>query len=188
MIFNSLTKQEDNAMPIQTRTCLLMLALAVAGCGAGSGHDSVLSYISVVDDQHIAVHASKVPDAVISAAGDLAIEGRNVTLDASQKSLLARYFASAMAIRKDGVAVGVAGAETGGNALRSVAAGLTGGDPDKIGAEVEASAAKIDIEVGKLCSDLAQLQSTQASIATTLAAFKPYAALDSRKTSDCRSK
>jgi hypothetical protein len=40
--------------------------------------------------------------------------------------------------------------------------------------------------VTKLCSDLARLHSAQASIATTLAEFRPYASINSERESDCR--
>ena len=90
-----------------------------------------------------------------------------------------------MAVHIDGAAVGAAGVNTAGQALSSVAAGLTGGDPDKIGAEIDASAAKIDVAVARLCSDLAQLRSTQATVAAALADFRPYASLHAEDDSDC---
>jgi hypothetical protein len=164
--------------------CLPALILAATGCSASSNDDS-FTHLTRVDAQHIAVHRRSGPDAVVSSSGELSIDGKSVTLSPTQKDLVARYFASAYALREDGFATGMAGASTALTALSSVFNGLASGEPDKIGSDVEAKAAQLQTKVEKLCNDLGVLATTQNSLADSLAEFKPYATIDQKEVTEC---
>jgi hypothetical protein len=163
--------------------CLALLVVAAAGCKAES--DEEFTHLTLVDAQHFAVHRHAGPDAVISATGDLAIDGKALALNSEQKGLVAQYFAHASALREDGYATGMAGASTAMTAISSVVSGLSNGEPDKIGPAVEAKAAKVQEHVEKLCHDLHELAATQNTLAASLAEFKPYALITEKDSEHC---
>ncbi len=163
----------------------VLLASVIAACSGGSGGQSVLPRISVLDDGHVAVHARGAPDAVVSADGALAIADRNVAVTAQQQEALKRYYAGVVAIHKDAVATGKAGIGTAGTALKSVVSGLSSGDPDRIGREVQEQAAKVEAAAMSVCKDLSVIQAEQTAIAEQLAEFRPYAVIDARSVADC---
>jgi hypothetical protein len=74
---------------------MLLLAAGITGCN-GSRSDSILSYLSV-HDGIVAVHAPGRTDADINAAGDLIIDGKNVEVNDPERTLLKRYYTSAIA-------------------------------------------------------------------------------------------
>jgi hypothetical protein len=121
----------------------------------------------------------------VSAAGELSIDGKNLTLDQKQKELVIKYFSGASALRQDGIATGMAGADTAMTAISSVASNLASGNPDKIGQEVNAKAAKVEAQAQKVCSDLRELASTQNALAASLPDFKPYALIDVQTVDEC---
>ena len=165
--------------------CLAALMMAAAGCAAQSDEQAFV-HLTPVDAQHFAVHRHGGPDAVVSAAGELAIAGKTVALNAGQKELVTRYFSNASAVRDDGFATGMAGASTALTAIGSVVSNLANGEPDKIGPEVDAKAAKIEEHVEKLCRDLRELATTQDALAASLPDFKPYALIVEKEVDDCR--
>ena len=165
--------------------CLALLLVATTGCSAKSDDES-FTHLTPVDAQHFAVHRHAGPDAVVSAAGELAIAGKELPLNPDQKDLAAQYFAHASALRDDGFATGMAGASTALTALTSVVTGLANGEPDKIGQDVEAKAAKLDEHVERLCRDLHELAATQDMLAAALPDFKPYALIVEKDVDDCR--
>jgi hypothetical protein len=163
---------------------MLLLAAGITGCN-GSRSDSILSYLSV-HDGIVAVHAPGRTDADINAAGDLIIDGKNVKVNDPERTLLKRYYTSAIAIRDHGIATGEAGIATASNALTSVASGLASGNTDKIDTEVNASAAKVEAQASLVCTDLADLRSTQETLASQLTAFQPYALIKAKDPEVCR--
>ena len=165
--------------------CLALLLVATTGCSAKSDDES-FTHLTPVDAQHFAVHRHAGPDAVVSAADELAIAGKAVSLNLDQRRLVAQYFTHASALRDDGFATGMAGASTAITALTSVVTGLANGEPDKIGQDVEAKAAKLDEHVEKLCRDLRELAITQDALAASVADFKPYALIADKDVDDCR--
>ena len=78
------------------------------------------------------------------------------------------------------------GAAVAGQAIRSVASGLASGDTDKIDAEVNASAARVEAKAALICDDLAEIQSTQQTLASQLEAFRPYALIKADEADKCR--
>lgn len=164
--------------------CVVALSVAAAGCVQYD--DSVFQHLSVLSDTRIAVHAHAGADAIVTAQGELAIDGKPIVLNAAQAQIVTRYFASAMALRSDAVKTGAAGAATAATAITSVAAGLASGDTDSIDAKVNASAAKVDAAANKICVDLQMLAKAQDDLAAAVPSFKPYATIGPREVDDCK--
>ncbi|MGH8040732.1 MAG: hypothetical protein ACREPN_01670 [Rudaea sp.] len=166
--------------------CSFAVLIALAGCSDRSEGDSVFRHLSILSDHQIAVHAPDRADATITATGDLVIAGKPVTLDAVQQQLAIRYFTSAVALRNDAITTGAAGIATAQQAISSVASGLASGDPDRIGDQVDASAAKVDAAANRVCADLQSLVSAQNGLLQTLPQFLPYASIQAKEVTDCR--
>lgn len=166
--------------------CAFVALIVLAGCSDKSGGDSVFRHVTILNEQRIAVHAPDRADAIISASGDMVIAGEPVMLDATQKQLATRYFTSAIALRDDAITTGAAGVATAQKAISSVASGLASGNPDKIGDEVDASAAKVDAAAARVCEDLQALVSAQNGLLKSLPQFRPYASIQAQEVTDCR--
>lgn len=180
---------EDTAMKsLRNMTCTTVIALTalLAGCTMDFGGGQVGSHISI-HDGNISVHARGAPDAVIAADGSLSIDGKAVTVTSDQRDLLKKYYAQAMTIRTDGIAIGKAGAAMAGHAAGAVASGLAHGNPDSIGPAIDARAADLEKKAGGICVDLATLRSNQEAVAAALPAFKPYASINLSEVSNCQS-
>ena len=165
--------------------CLILFAIATAGCSHDAENTSAFQHISVLSGARIAVHAHGGPDAIVSADGDMSIDGKTVAVTPPQRDLLKQYFAGAIALRNDALATGAAGVATAGQAIGGVVSGLVNGKPDEIGPAVEARAAKVEARAAKVCADLSVLRSKQEAIAGQLAAFRPYATIDAGQIGDC---
>lgn len=165
----------------------LMLTALLSGCVISVGDSSVLDFLSVHNGS-VVVHARSGPDATITAAGDLSIDGKPVAATTEQQVLLKQYYEQAIAIRAEGIATGVAGAALAHKAIGSVATGLTHGQPDAIGPKIDAEAKKVESQAMKVCSGVADLRTTQDVLAAALPAFKPYALIDAKQAADCRAK
>ena len=166
--------------------CLAALTISATGCAVEADSEIGNARLRRIDDQHVAIRRGNAPEAVLSAAGEISIAGKNLVLNQVQKELATRYFISANSVRDDGFATGMAGANTALTALSSVVSGLASGEPDKIGPAVEAKAAKIQEHVDKLCLDLHELTTTQDALAASLPEFKPYATIGSKDVDNCR--
>ena len=162
-------------------------AALLAGCSMqlDFGNGSVFRYISI-HDGNIAVHAHSAPDAIVTPAGDLSIDGKAMTLTPVQRDLLKQYYAQVLAVRDDGIATGKAGAAMAGHAIGSVAAGLAHGNPDSIGSAIDARAKQVEAKAMAVCNGVAALQTKQNAIASALPEFKPYALIDGKEVSDCQ--
>ncbi|OOG41944.1 hypothetical protein [Rhodanobacter sp. C05] len=164
---------------------MILIATSVTGCDRSDHYDTITNYISIHDGS-IAVHAPGRADADITAAGDLNISGTSVTVTTAQRDLLKHYYSTALTLRNHGIATGNAGIATAGKALSSVASGLASGNTDKIDSDVNASAAKVEAQAALICNDLADLRSTQETLADQLPAFQPYALIKANEVEDCR--
>lgn len=172
-------------MTILKMLSMFAVAIVIAGCGEGSDHDSVFRHLSILSNQKIAIHAADRADATITAGGELVIAGKPVVLDVAQKQLAIRYYTSAIALRNDAVTTGAAGIATAQTAISSVASGLAAGDPDKIGDQVDASAAKVDAAATRVCEDMQALVTAQNGLLKSLPEFRPYATIQAREVTDC---
>ncbi|HEY2345652.1 MAG TPA: DUF2884 family protein [Xanthomonadaceae bacterium] len=164
------------------------LAAGLAACGGttyigdGNGHHLMLH------DGVLTMHVHGQPDAVIDAAGDLRIANKPAALTSTQRELLKAYYAQVLNIRDAGIETGKAGAKLAGHAIGEVVSGLAHGDPDRIKSRIDDRAKDVEAKALVICDNLEALQKTQDAIAGTLPAFKPYATIEVRETSDCRSR
>ena len=172
-----------------THTKMICLAAAltfsVNGCTVETDSDISDTHLRRLDAQHVAVGRHNGPEAVVSANGEISIDGKTVSLNQAQKDLATRYFAGAKMLRDDGFATGMAGASTALTAISSIVTGLASGEPDKIGPAVEAKAAKVEAQAEKLCRDLGELAATQNELAASLPEFKPYALIHTQEVNEC---
>ena len=171
---------------IRTFALTLAVATILSGCYMRDDDSSVFNHITIHDGS-IMIHARSAPDAKITLAGDLSINGKVVTLTTDQHDLLKQYYAQVMALRDDGIATGKAGAAMAGQAIGTVASGLAHGNPDSIGPAIDAKAKGVEAKAMAVCNDVEALRAKQAVIASTLPAFKPYATIEANEVTDCRS-
>jgi hypothetical protein len=172
---------------IRLLALLLLLATLLTSCVISVGDSSVLNFLSVQDGS-VVVHARSGPDATITAAGDLTIDGKPVATTTEQQALLKQYYDQALAIRAEGVATGVAAASLAHKAVSNVATGLAHGNSDSIGPRIEAEAKTVKAQAMKVCDAVAELRKTQDALVASLPAFKPYALIDANQAADCLSK
>ncbi|MDE2224813.1 MAG: hypothetical protein KGJ46_06010, partial [Xanthomonadaceae bacterium] len=159
----------------------MSLATALVAC-SNSGNSgttkSAFQHISIADNGDVIAHATDGSGARITAAGDLDILGKNISVTPAQRALLQGYHADAARLRKDAIATGTAGVETGMHALDAVAKGLASGNADSIDSEVNSRADKIDVLARAVCQDLARLYADQGQVTTAIPAFSPYATIE----------
>jgi hypothetical protein len=177
-------------------TRLLLFALLATGLLAGCGNDSMMGNFgstSIADGgirvKHgvVTLHVSGAPSAVISADGELRIDGKAVATTPAQQVLLQHYASSALAVREHGIATGKAGAAVAGAAIRGIAASIASGDSDQIDKHVDAKAKQVDTEANKICVDIANIKAAQNALATDLPAFRPYAGIiHADESTDCK--
>ena len=172
----------------QALACGLLLTVALAGCNRSTveiNGNSVLQHITLQDGR-VGANAPGGATAWIDATGALAIDGKDVDLSAEQRALTSKYYAVAMGLRSDGIAVGKAGAAVAGKAVGSVIEGLASGNPDEIGKKIEAEAKIVEAKAMQLCQRVGELQSAQDALTKSLPAFAPYATITHATAADCR--
>jgi hypothetical protein len=171
----------------------MVLTGSLAGCGQdsdvsiiGSGDSNLLNGGIRLHDGQVTLHAKGAPDATISATGDLGIDEHVVEVNAEQRNLLQQYYRNAAAVRQHGIETGKAGAAIAGQAISSVAKGVTSGNTDQIDKEIDAKTAIVTQTALKICGDLAGIKTAQDGLAANLPAFKPYAAIvEADAVTDC---
>jgi len=154
----------------------------LAGCSNGSdmsnfGGTSIANGGIRVNHEVATLHVSGVPNAVVSADGELRIDGKTVTTSPAQQEQLKRYAQAALAVREHGIATGKAGAAVAGAAIQGIAASIASGDSNQIDKHVDAKAKQVDEAANKICLDIAQIRAAQNALATDLPAFKPYSGI-----------
>ena len=173
---------------IRNLFAVALLAASLAACGGttyigdfGEGHHLMLR------DGLLTAHIRGQPDATIDAAGDLRIADQPIATTPVQRDLLKAYYTQVVNIRQAGIDTGKAGASMAAHAIGAVASGLAHGDPDSIGPKIDEHAKEIETKAMAICENLDALQKSQDAVAASLPAFKPYAAISIRETSDCES-
>ena len=156
----------------------------MAVAAANTEGATVFRYFTV-DSNAIHVHSLAGSDAIVSASGELSIDGAAVSVTPQQHELIRHYYDSVGLLRDQAVATGTAGAATGAQAIASVVSGLVSGNPDKIGPEVEARAAKVASAAAKLCVNLEEVRALQNKIARQVPQFLRYALIDEKAVADC---
>lgn len=158
---------------------------AAASLLAACSNDTGFRHFSLIDADHVALHAHGSPEATLAADGQLTIGGKPVALTPAQQSLLKDYHAGVMAMAHDATATGAAGVATAATALGAVASGLASGDTQSIDAKVDAKAAQVEAAAMRVCADLAMLRDKQETIVAQLPAFAPYATIGADEASGC---
>lgn len=167
---------------------LILLALVLAACNPSSNitidGDKPLKHLRVEDDR-VGIRSPQGDMAWIDAQGSLEIDRQPVALDAPQRALSLRFYTQAKGVHADGMAIGKSGAAMAGKSVRSVVRGLTRGNPDDIGPEIEAEARELEAHAMRLCARIGDLQSAQDELARALPAFEPYAVIKHTRTDAC---
>jgi hypothetical protein len=143
------------------------------------GHNNVIARVGHKDP------ADTRPDAELTPAGDLLIDGKAVPVTAAQHAMLVDYRQALMTVAERGMELGVQGADLGGQAIGEVFKGLMSGHPDQIDKNINAKAGKIEAQAMQLCKDLRPVQAMQQQLAAALPQFAPYATLKARDVDDC---
>jgi hypothetical protein len=143
------------------------------------GHNNVIARVGRKDP------ADTRPDAELTPAGDLLIDGKAVPVTAAQHAMLVQYRQALMTVAERGMELGVQGADLGGQAIGEVFKGLMSGHPDQIDKNINAKAGKIEAQAMQLCKDLRPVQAMQQQLAAALPQFAPYATLKAGNVEDC---
>jgi hypothetical protein len=169
-------------------SAVLPLSLAVAllaGCNPGATVVTDSGSVISASGKKITLRAPGQPDAKISAAGDLEVDGKAVEVDATQRALLKSYHQGMSAVTAEGIAIGKQGAALAGKAVTEAIKGAIRGDTDNVETKVKADAGRIKTQALQLCRHLATVKTSQDALAASLAAFKPYATLSQSDVDDC---
>ena len=135
--------------------------------------------------ENIDISATGYPNAEISPAGELLIDGKAIAVNAEQKALLIEYRQHIVKVAEAGIGVGLEGADLAGKALTEAIKGIFSGNPDQIEKKIETEAESIRISAGKLCALLPAMKVTQDKLAAALPEFRPYATMDDSDVEDC---
>lgn len=112
--------------------------------------------------------------AKITAAGDLSIDGKPVTLSAEQRELSKQYYAATKKVAMHGLEIGKESAKLATQAIGSAIGGIISGKNEAdIEKSVEAKAGNIKLVAAKLCASALELQSVQEQLAAAVPQFKP---------------
>ena len=125
------------------------------------------------------------PDAELTPAGGLLIDGKQVSVTTAQHAMLVQYRGAIMTVAETGMNLGVQGADLGGQAITEVFKGLLSGHPDQIDKNINAKASKMEAGAAQLCKQLRPVQELQQRLAATLPEFAPYATLKASDIEDC---
>ena len=138
--------------------------------------------------ENIDLTATGQPNAEITPAGDLLINGEAVVLNAGQRALMLEYRGHLAKVANAGIGVGIEGADLAGKAMGEAIKGVFTGETDQIDKKIEAEAEGIKQSAQKLCDLLPAMKVTQDKLAAALPAFKPYATITQDDIDDCGKK
>lgn len=127
------------------------------------------------------------PKAEITPRGDLWIDGKQVTLDDTQRGLLLAYRTEISGIASAGAEIGIQGADLATKAMKeSLGAVLSGNDPGDVEKRIEAEADGIRVAALKLCDRMPGMLQAQRAAAAAIPQFAPYATMDESDIDECR--
>ena len=158
---------------ILTRAGIALVVATLAACSPGLNVGA--GYHISFDRNGLVVHAPGQPNAHVSRNGDLTIGDKSVAVTAAQRQLLQRYYRQATSTMDSGVAIGKQGVEVATRGIGDAIASIFHGDSAAADKQLDAQSQNIEAAAGKLCADVKALGATQAAIAASLPAFKPYA-------------
>ncbi len=166
----------------------LALATALAGCQPNVSVDgnSVTQHITL-EDGRVGANAPDGGIAWVDSDGGLRIDGEQVGLSARQRALALQYYAEALGLKADALAIAEAGKDMATVAVSSVVTELLAGNPDGIDGKVEAEARKIEASAMQLCRRVDSLHAAQEALALEVPAFASYATIEENE-DDCQSR
>lgn len=164
----------------------LPFGLLLCSCNPGTSVSTDGGRINA-SGKSVTLHADGQPEAKITAAGDLLIDGKAVTVNPAQRVLLQAYHKEMNAMTTDGIAIGKQGAKLAGKAVTEAIKGAISGNADDVESKVEAEAKKIEQSAMRLCKRLVTVKASQDALAASLPEFKPYATIDQSDVDDCGS-
>lgn len=171
---------------IHTPLLALFMAALLCSCNPGASVSTGGGKISA-NDKSVTLRVDGLPNAEITATGDLSIDGKAVAVDASQRALLQAYHREMNAMTADGIAIGKQGASLAGKAVTEAIKGAINGKTDDVESKVEVEAKKIEQQAMQLCKRLVTVKASQDALAVSLPEFRPYATLDQSDVDDCGS-
>ncbi|HYP69593.1 MAG TPA: DUF2884 family protein [Variovorax sp.] len=196
-----------SARPALLAAGLLLGLAALTGCGrhdadsaakqaaqsatadADAGKDGKSFHINggiTFNGDEVTLRRDNLPVAVITAAGDLKLDGKTVTHTDAQRQAMTAYRKEIQALTLQGIEVGKAGARLGVDAASEAIKGIFSGDADKIDARIEAKTGEIEKAARKLCEHVELLRVAQDAAVVQVPQFKPYANIDQGDVTDCR--
>ncbi|MCL7713606.1 DUF2884 family protein [Stenotrophomonas mori] len=177
-----------------------LLCLPLAACGdrpqndAGAGETRLGQKVREATDKarqkiaegNISVSSKGGTKVEIAPNGQLYIDGRAITLDDRQRTLLTQYRGQLVEVAEAGIEIGVQGANLGARAAGEALKGLFSGDTDRIEERVEADAKRLQESAAGICDRLPAMLATQQRLAAAIPEFAPYATLDQDDIDECR--
>ncbi|WP_269791706.1 hypothetical protein [Stenotrophomonas sp. Iso1] len=132
---------------------------------------------------------SNLPDAHITPAGELVIDGKTVATTAQQRRLLLDYRGKVLSMAKAGIDVGEKAAmaalqATDVSLFSLIVGGLTGGLERRVETLVKEH---VEPMVTQICQRLPEVLVSQQALATSVPQFQPYANLDQEDIDRCDS-
>ncbi len=165
----------------------LFMAALLCSCNPGTHVSTGGGKISA-NGKSVTLRVDGLPNAQITATGDLSIGGKAVAVNASQRALLQSYHREMNAMTADGIAIGKQGAALAGKAVTEAIKGAISGNADDVDNKVEAEAQKIKQQALQLCQRLATVKASQDALAASLPEFKPYATMEQSDVDGCGSR
>lgn len=163
---------------------LLCVAALIAGCKPGVHVSTDTGNVSI-DGDSITLRANGQPEAIVTAAGDLSIDGKAIVVNDAQRGLLRSYHTELNAMTADGIAIGKQGAALAGTAVTEAIKGAIRGDGGQVDTTIEAETRKIEQQALQMCKRLVTVKASQDALAAQIPAFKPYATIDGSDIDDC---
>lgn len=151
----------------------LLIAPALSACSPGihnRGHSITF------DTSGMVVHAVGQPNAHVTPAGDLSIDGKAVAVTPAERELLRQYYQLSSATLRSGEEIGKQGVDMAAKGIGTAIASIFHGDSEAAEKKMDAQSASIEAAAAKLCANVKAIGATQDVIAAHLPAFKPYAA------------
>ena len=171
--------------PAETATSGVANGLDKASAEIRAASDKIREEIAT-GDMDLSSDDKSVPDAVITAKGELVIDGRTVATNAAQAALLLEYRRQLEQIAQAGAEIGLKGAGVAvaamGEALKGAFSGANEADIERA---VEAQASGLKADAANLCERLPAFIATQDKLSAALPEFSPYATADVDDVADC---
>lgn len=179
---------------------LLASALMLAACGSDADPlaeaqrelDGLADKVGAEVRQELATEniglnrgKNNLPEAKITPAGDLIIDGKTVALDEKQRALTLAYRERLAGVAEAGARVGLQGAELATKAMKETAKAMLDGEPANVEARIKKDADAVRASAAALCDQLPALRQAEQDLAAAVPEFAPYAGMDENDINDC---